>query len=597
MMRVLKEWVPLTASIRHYDRATFHSDLLAGLTTAVMLVPQAMAYAMLAGLPPIIGLYASLLPLLVYGLLGTSRQLAVGPVAMLSLLTLAGVGALANPGSPEFIAYAVLLALMVGVLQLAMGLGRAGFLMNFLSHPVIAGFTSAAALIIGFSQLKHLLGVDIPRSHLVHRIVLAAIEKIGEIDPITFVIGAGSIALLLVLKKVSPRFPRALAVVTLGSLAVWGLGLHDRGVAIVGTVPAGLPALRIPAIDAESLKVLLPTALTMALVGFMESVSVAKAFARKNRYEIDANKELVALGAANIAGGFFQAFPVTGGFSRTAVNAQAGAKTTAASIITALFVALTLLFLTPLFYYLPKAVLAAIIMTAVFGLIDVAEARHLWKVKRSDLAMMGVTFVATLMLGIEEGIALGVVISLLAFVARTTRPHIARLGRLPGTTVYRNIARYPDVDLDPGVLTVRLDAQFYFGNIRFLRDTLQRFEEEMESPLQAVVIDGAGLNQLDSSAETALRELYEDYRLRGIELHFAQLKGPVRDVLARSGFDLMLGERRFALTVHDAVRAARHGLRLRAETNAADTHTDSDPDVDADAATASPSPKMEAVMA
>ena len=557
MIHLAERWLPLTASLRRYDRESFQSDLLAGLTTAVMLVPQGMAYAMLAGLPPIIGLYASLLPLVIYGLLGTSRELAVGPVAMLSLLTLSGVGAVATPGSAEFIAYAVLLALMVGVLQLAMGFGRAGFFMNFLSHPVIAGFTSAAALIIGFSQLKHLLGVNIERSHLVYKIIAGAIAQIAEIQPITLAIGIASVALLLGLKKVAPRFPRALAVVATGSLAVWALGLHEAGVAIVGNVPAGLPAFALPSMNADHIAVMLPTAITMALVGFMESVSVAKAFARKNRYEIDPNKELVALGAANIAGGFFQAFPVTGGFSRTAVNAQAGAKSGVASLITAAFVGLTLIFLTPLFFYLPKAVLAAIIMTAVFGLIDVAEARHLWKVKRSDLAMMGVTFAATLALGIEEGIALGVLVSLLVFVTRTTRPHIASLGRLPGTTVYRNLERYPNAEQDPGVLVVRVDAQFYFGNVRFLRDKLAGLEATMTVPLRGVVIDGSGINQLDSSAEAALRELHDDYSRRGVELHFAQLKGPVRDVLTRSGFDRALGEERFALTVHDAVRAAR----------------------------------------
>lgn len=589
--------MPLSGLMRTYDRATFQSDFLAGLTTAVMLVPQAMAYAMLAGLPPILGLYASLVPLLVYGALGTSRQLAVGPVAMVSLLTLAGVSTLAAPGSSQFVAYAVLLALLVGVAQLVMGLARAGFLMNFLSHPVIAGFTSAAALIIGFSQLKHLLGVDLARSHLVHRVVLSALEKIGQVNPITFAIGAGSIALLLLLQRIAPRFPRALAVVTLSSLVVWGFGLNGHGVSIVGTVPAGLPPLRIPTFNLSSLQALLPTALTIALVGFMESVSVAKAFARKNRYEIDADRELIALGAANIAGGFFQGFPVTGGFSRTAVNAQAGAKTTVASIVTALFVGLTLLLLTPLFFYLPNAVLAAIIMTAVFGLIDVAEARHLWKVKRSDLGLMGVTFAATLMLGIEEGIALGVATSLLVFAARTTRPHIARLGRLPGTTVYRNIERHPNVELDPGVLILRLDAQFYFGNVRFLRDALQRFEEAMDGPLRAVVLDGAGLNQIDSSAETALRELHDDYRLRGVELHLAQLKGPVRDVLTRSGFDVVLGEERFALTVDDAVQAARRNLRLRDEANDADRDADAAAAHGPNAVTAQPSPTMQAVTA
>lgn len=559
--------IPLAKSLRSYDRVQLRGDLVAGLTTAVMLIPQGMGYAMLAGLPPIYGLYSSLIPLVVYAVFGSSRQLAVGPVAMVSLLVAAGVGTIAAPGSDAFIAYAIMLAVLVGALQLAMGVARLGFLVNFLSHPVISGFTSAAALIIGFSQLKHLIGVDIPRSNYVHSIVVEALQRISEVNVATLLIGGLSVLALVLLKKYAPRWPRALMVVAVTSLVVWLANLTGAGVSIVGTVPAGLPTVALPAFDAQVLRQLLPIALAIALVGFMESVAVAKRYARENHYEVDANQELIGLGLANAIGAFMHATPVTGGFSRTAVNAQAGAKTSVAGIITALVIALTLVFLTPLFYFLPKAVLAAIIMTAVFGLVDVREVKHLWKVKRSDLAMLTITFLATLTLGIEEGILVGVGASLMVFVFHTTRPHVAVLGRLPNHEAYRNVERFPEAQTVPGILALRLDAQFYFGNVNFLKETLAELEARETTPLRAVVIDASGVNQIDASAEAALREILADYRSRQIRLVLASVKGPVRDVLERSGFTEELGEAGFALRVHDAMTALdERPVRARSRT-------------------------------
>ena len=557
MAEFLSKHLPLIAVLRgKYGKTELRGDLIAGLTTAVMLIPQGMAYAMLAELPPIVGLYASLLPLALYSLFGSSRQLAVGPVAMVSLLVASGVGAIAEAGTAGYVAYALLLALMVGALQLVMGLARLGFLVNFLSHPVISGFTSAAALIIGMSQLKHLLGVDIARSHHVHTIVLEAGRRLGETNLISLGIGVGAIALLIALKRFAPNFPRALVVVVAGTLAVFGLGLDGRGVAIVGEVPAGLPGFELPRLELDAIEALWPTALTIALVGFMESISVAKHFARRNKYEVDANQELVALGLANLAAGVTRGYPVTGGFSRTAVNAQAGARSGLAGLITAGVIGLTLLFLTPLFYYLPKTVLAAIIMVAVFGLIDVAEVRHLWKVNRSDLALLVLTFAATLGLGIEIGILVGVGASLALFVVRSTRPHTAVLGRLPGGEVYRNVDRYPEAETLPGVLILRIDAQFYFGNVTFLKQTLETLIASAEGQtIHAVVLDASGINNLDSSADAALQEILSDFGDRGISLHIASLKGPVRDAMKRSGLWAKLAGRR-TKTVHASVLAA-----------------------------------------
>ena len=556
MKQTLARYIPFIAWISTYEKSNLRGDILAGLTTAVMLIPQGMAYAMLAGLPPIYGLYASIVPLALYALFGTSRQLAVGPVAMVSLLVATGVGALAETGSDLFIAYAILLALMVGVIQLVMGIGRLGFLTNFLSHPVISGFTSAAALIIGFSQLKHLLGVNIPRSKHVHSILMQAFERAGEIQPITFGIGAVSIALLIILKKWKPNFPRALAVVVIGTLAVYFGGLHEAGVAIVGEVPAGLPAIGVPTIDFDVMKSLFPIAMTISLVGFMESIAVAKAFASQHNYEVDANQELIGLGLANIGGAFTQGYPVTGGFSRTAVNASAGSKTGLASMITAGVVAIALVFLTPLFYYLPKAVLAAIIMTAVFGLIDTDEVKHLWQVKKSDLVLLGLTFFATLTLGIEEGIGIGVAASMVWFVVRTTRPHFAVLGRIPDTNAYRNIKNYPQAEQPEGVLIVRMDAQFYFGNISFFKNTMSELIAERGEALETVILDASAMNQIDSSAAQALDEMAQKCADEGVRFLLANVKRPVYDVLERTHYLDHHERSTLFLTVHDAAVAA-----------------------------------------
>lgn len=554
MQSWIKKAVPAVGWIKNYKKDNLKGDLSAGLTVGVMLVPQGMAYAMLAGLPPIIGLYASIIPVIVYALLGTSNQLAVGPVAIVSLMTAAGVGTLANGSVEAYIAYAVLLSLMVGGMQLVMGVGRFGFLVNFLSHPVISGFTSAAALIIGFSQLKHLLGVEIPRSHHIHEILINAYNQIASVELATLTIGVASVALLMWLKKVKPMFPAALLVVALSTLVVWFFGLNESGVKIVGEVPAGLPSMSLPALDWNAMSQLLPTAIAISMVGFMESISVAKAFARRNRYDVNPNQELIALGAANIAGSLFKGYPVTGGFSRTAVNGQAGAKTPLASLITAALIAVVLLFLTPLFYFLPKAVLAAIIMTAVFGLVDIKELKHLYQVKRSDLALLLLTFFATLSLGIEKGILLGVGASLLWVIIRSTRPHVAVLGLMPDENSYRNVERHPEAKTHDGILILRIDAQFYFGNAAFLKETVKKHVANFGMPLKAIVIEAASINQLDASADAVLHELVDELNAQGIALYFANVKGPVMDVMRRSSLDEKLGENHYFSGLATAVR-------------------------------------------
>jgi SulP family sulfate permease len=552
---LLRRLLPIAGELRAYDGGKLRGDLSAGLTVGVMLIPQGMAYALIAGLEPIYGLYAALTPLAVYALFGTSRPLSVGPVAMVSLLVAAGVAPLAGADPERYIALAILLAAMVGVIQLALGLARFGFLVNFLSHPVLTGFTAAAALIIGFSQLKHLLGVALPRSNHVHTIIASAVRQAGSTHAITLAIGVAAVAILVALRRWRPSFPAQLAVVVLGTVAVGTLSLDAVGVQIVTAVPGGLPSPRMPAVSAGDLRALLPTALIISMVGFMESIAVAKVYASRDRYEVDASQELVALGLANMAGSVFRAYPTTGGFSRTAVNDRAGARTTLSSLFAAGVIALTLLFLTPLFHYLPNAVLAAIVMVAVSGLIDWREARFLWHVKRRDFFLMAMTFAATLALGIEQGILLGVVASLVVLVHESYRPHTAVMGRLPGTATFRNVRRHPEALVRSGIVVFRVDAPLFFGNAGFLKDKLREISDR-DPVLHTLVLDAYPVNQIDSTAAHALKEIVEEFRAAGIRFFFVGVKGPVRDVLERSGIVDLVGAAHFFFEVHQATEAA-----------------------------------------
>jgi sulfate permease, SulP family len=554
MTHYLERFVPVTGTLRNYSGESFKGDFNAGVTVAIMLVPQGMAYAVLAGMPPVYGLYASIVPLLLYAMLGTSRQLAVGPVAMVSLLVIAGVGELAEAGSDRFIHLAIMTALGVGVFQLLMGVFRMGFLVNFLSHPVLSGFTSAAAIIIGASQIRNLFGIDLPRTNQVHEILLGALQKISEIDPATTIIGLGSVAAIMLIKKWKKTFPSALVVVIVGTAVTAIFNLNMNGVSIVGDVPQGLPSFMPPGFGLPDFRALLPIILVISLVSYMESIAVAKAIANKRGYKIDANQELIALGSANIGGAFFQSFPTTGGFSRTAVNDQAGARTTVASIISALLVGLTVLFLTPLFYYLPGAVLAAIIMVAVAGLFDLKEMIHLWKTDRKDFGMLLITFAATLILGIEEGIAIGVIISLVMVIYSSTKPHQAELGRLGTSGNFRNINRYSEAIVERDILIFRFDSSLYFANVEHFREKIQEKIAVRGEELKLVILDASAINHVDSTGMHMLKELIPDLQSRGIEFYMASVIGPVRDRLKASGVTGMIGEKHFFFDVGDAIR-------------------------------------------
>ncbi len=516
-------------------------DIVAGLTVGVMLIPQGMAYALIAGLPPIYGLYAALVPIAVYAALGTSRQLAVGPVAMVSLLVAAGVAPLADGDPSRTIALALLLAFLVGLVQLVFGVLRFGFLVALLSHPVLAGFTSAAALIIGVSQLKHLLGVSLERSHSIFEIAADAALAFSAWNWMAIAVGLGTIAILVTLRRFRPKWPGALLVVAVSVALSALLGLEEQGVPVVGSVPGGLPTPRLPSFGLDDIMALLPTAFVISLVGYMESIAVSKVYAARNRYSVDPNRELVALGAANLVGSFFQAYPTTGGFSRTAVNAQAGARTTVASLVSVGVIGLTLLFLTPLFRGLPNAVLAAIVMVAVAGLFDWHEARRLWRVDRRDLVAMAVTFLGTLGFGIELGILIGAVISIGLIIHQSAIPHTAILGRLPGTGDFRNVERYPEAVTPPGTLILRVDASLFFANADFTRE--RALGAVTAAPdTRHLVLDLYPVNHIDSTGMQALVRLVEDLRDRGIQTHFACAKGPVRDQFASAGMVTLIGD-------------------------------------------------------
>ncbi len=565
----LGRYLPFLDWLLHYRRQDLTGDLLAGIIVTIMLVPQSMAYALLAGLPPQVGLYASILPLIVYGLLGSSRVLAVGPVAIVSLLVATGISPLAEQGGPEYVQLALTLALLVGIVQLIMGVVRLGFLVNFLSHPVLSGFTSAAAIVIGFSQVKHVLGFRVPRTEYFYQRVLYTLNHLGETNLVTLVIGLGSIGLLLFFKYklggllrrwglketlIMPITKSApLVVVLVSTLAVWGFRLHEgAGVAIVGGVPAGLPPLTMPTLDPGIWQLLLPTALAISFVGFMESISVAKSLASKRRQKVDADQELVALGAANLAATFTGGYPVTGGFSRSVVNFAAGAQTGLASIVTALLIALTVIFLTPLFYFLPKAVLAAIILVAVANLFDFKTVKHTWRYSKADFASLVVTFVAVLAIGVEKGILAGVATAILLFLWRTSRPHIAVVGRVGDSEHFRNVLRH-EVQTCPHVLAIRVDQSLYFANTQYLETAILQMVADNPRVKHLVLIFSA-VNFVDASALETLEELNRELGDAGVTLYFAEVKGPVMDRLKAVGFVDEIGPERFFLSTHQAMR-------------------------------------------
>jgi SulP family sulfate permease len=555
----VKGYIPILEWLPKYQKSDLQGDISAGLTVGIMLIPQGMAYAMLAGLEPIHGLYAVTVPLILYAIFGTSRQLAVGPVAMVSLLTAAGIATL-NASSPEqYLLYALSLAFLVGLIQFGMGLFKLGFVVNFLSHPVISGFTSAAAIIIGLSQIKHLFRINLPNSEHIQEMVVAIFQNIGDIHWITFGIGVVGIIIIKYGKKIHKSFPAPLVAVIVGIALVSGFDLTSQGVKIVGDVPSGLPSFSTPSFDFNTWRTLIPIALTISLVGFAESFAVAKTIQAKHKnYRLNANQELTALGIANFGAAFFQGYPVTGGFSRTAVNNDAGAKTTLSSIFSAILIVLTLLFFTGLFYNLPSAILAAVVLVAVSGLIDFKEPVHLWHKDKADFAMLVATFVITLTLGIETGIISGMVLSLLVIIYRASRPHIAQLGRVPGTNTFRNISRFNNLEVRDDLLMVRIDGPIYFANVEFIKDKLDLWISDKGKHVKMLVFNMESVTNIDSTGAHELNEWINTWRKSGMDISMTSIKGPVRDVLNRWALLESVGSDHIFLDDNTALSAFDH---------------------------------------
>ena len=527
-------YLPSVRWIRGYDRPTFGADARAGATVAVLLIPQGMAYAALAGMPPITGLYAAIVALLVYAVLGTSNYSSVAPVAIDSLLVAAAVGPLAGGDPTRYVALAGLLAVLTGVLQIGAGVLRVGALVSFISIPVISGFTTAAALTIAASQLKDFLGVGGGGGSTTLVDTLSdLISRLDGIRPATPAVGVGAVAALLVLRRFAPRVPAPLLVVGAAALVVVLVpGLAGR-VAVLGEVPAGLPAFALPSLSPADVSALLPAAAAIALVSYLESISTATVFARRTRGRVDANGELIGIGAANLAVGFFRGFTVAAGFSRGAVNVGAGARTPMSGVLAALLVAVALLTVTPLLAMLPKVALAAVIIVAVASLVDVRGARSIARARRSDLVALLATFVATLVLGPATGLGVGVGVSIVAFLRHSARPHLPELGRVHGTTRYRNVARHDAIGTDPTVALFRLDAPLYFANARAVADRIADAVAQRPD-LRAVILDASSLPWVDYTGTVVLAELDEVWRAAGVALHLAAVRGPVSDVLARS---------------------------------------------------------------
>lgn len=570
-------FLPAATWLRGYDRATLTADLFAALIVTLMLIPQSLAYAMLAGLPPQIGLYASIVPLIAYAAFGTSRTLSVGPVAVVSLMTAAAAGEIARSGSAGYIEAALALALLSGVVLLGMAVLRLGFLATFLSHPVISGFITASAVLIAASQLKHVLGVTAEGDTLIE-LAPALVSAAPLANAPTLVIGVAATAFLFWVRQglkpvllrlnISARVADLTArtgpvVAIIGAALAVGLGdLTSKGVRVVGSVPAGLPPFSFPEFEAAIWGQLLPAAALISLVGFVESISVAQTLAARRRQRVDANQELVGLGAANVAAAVTSGFPVTGGFARSVVNFDAGARTQLASVFTAAGISLVALLFTPLFYNLPQAALAATIIVAVLSLIDLGTVRRAWRYSRSDFSAMAVTIIVVLTVGVEAGIVAGVTLSIALYLWRTSRPHIAVVGQVPGTEHFRNVKRHA-VITSPAVLSVRVDESLYFANARYLEDWLYD-EVARRAEIRHVVLVCPAVNYIDASALDSLEVMVDRFKQAGVTFHLSEVKGPVLDRLERSHFLEHLTGRVF-LSQHEAMAALDPEITGRAD--------------------------------
>ena len=549
MTSLITRYLPILTWGKTYNKSAFTNDMIAALIVTIMLIPQSLAYALLAGLPPEAGLYASIAPILFYAIFGTSRALAVGPVAVVSLMTAAALGKIVDQGTAGYAVAALSLAFLSGSILLAMGVFRVGFVANFLSHPVIAGFITASGVLIATSQLKHILGIKGEGENLID-MVHGLITHISEVNFITLTIGVLATAFLFWVRKGLKPLLRSMGVgatladvltkagpvagVVVTTLAVWLFGLADKGVAIVGAVPQSLPPLTMPSLSPTLLSQLLLPAFLISIIGFVESISVAQTLAAKKRQRIDPDQELIGLGAANLGAAFTGGFPVTGGFSRSVVNFDAGAETPAAGAYTAVGLAIAALALTPLIYFLPKATLAATIIVAVLSLVDFSILKRSWAYSKADFAAVLATILLTLAMGVEIGVSAGVGLSILLHLYKSSKPHIAEVGLVPGTEHFRNILRHK-VETNPSVVNLRVDESLYFANARFLEDKIYD-RVARDKGVRHVVLQCCAINEIDLSALESLETINSRLAEMDVKLHLSEVKGPVMDVLQRAHF-------------------------------------------------------------
>lgn len=550
--RTIHRVLPITSWLPSYKKANFSGDFTAGLTIGIMMIPQGMAYALLAGLPPIYGLYAGMVTLVVYAVLGTSRHLSIGPVAMDSLILASGLAGLAVAGSADYISLAVLVAFMVGLIQLALGLFRLGFLVNFVSNPVITGFSSGAAIVIAFSQVKHIFGIPV-EGNKVYEILLSIFNNINQTHGLTLALGLISIVLLRVAGKISKKIPSGLLVILFNILVVYFFQLEKSGIKILRDVPSGLPPFEAPVWQMDTMMTLMPLALTLAFISFMESIASARILQMKHKnYTVVPNQELISLGMSNLITSFFKGMPVAGSFTRSAVNNEAGAKTGLSSLIASVIIVVALLLFTSALYYLPYAALSAVILSAVFSLVNVSAAKSLWNRNRRDFIVFLTTFLATILIDIEGGILTGVLLSLGLLIHGASYPHIVELGRIPTTRIFRNIERFQNLERYDNILIVRFDAQLFFANAHTLREFIEKRIADRPT-IKHVILEASAINSLDATAVDMVVDLNNDLKSRGIELYMVNVKGPVRDTLERNGLIHERSTQYFFLNTHTAV--------------------------------------------
>ncbi|MBT72829.1 MAG: sodium-independent anion transporter [Gammaproteobacteria bacterium] len=566
-----RRFLPIIVWGPHYGKGKFADDAIAAIIVAIMLIPQALAYALVAGLPPETGLYASMFGLTVYALFGTSNTLSVAPVAVISLMTAAALGKLSLDGSEQAVAAALTLAFLSGGFLLLLGLLRLGFMANFLSHPVISAFITASAIIIGLSQLQHLLGVSASGQNVIE-LLMSLSQSFSDANGITFGLGVGAILLIVWCKTglrrdllalginarlattVSRSGPLLVAII-MASLAFL-LRLDQQGVQLLGDVPKGLPALAVPDFSFDLVNSLLGSAVLISIIGFVESISVAQTLAARRRERIDLDQELVGLGAANIAVSFGGGFPITGGFSRSVVNFEAGAATPAAGLFTAILIAVVTLFLTPVLYWLPKVCLAAIILVAVYSLIDFSVLRKSWQYSKADFTAVFITLLLTLVIGVEIGIAAGVLASILIHLYKTSQPHVAVIGRVVGTEHFRNVRRHT-VETYANLLSIRIDESLYFANTRYLEKLIFKLVAD-NSKLKHVILMCTAVNEVDMSALETLEKISETLKDLDIDLHLSEVKGPIMDKLAGTEFFRSLSGNNY-LSHNQAVEDLKQG--------------------------------------